>query len=144
MNQPNTPPGLSLPSPAVSAEATYGMPGGEGSVAEVRGVQQEMAATPPPQPAVQQPLYAQPLTPVTSAVPFVPAQPPAAASPATIAPADDDLDDDSLDAEWVSKAKAIVEQTQSDPYKESRALSQVKAEYLQRRHGKELKVHDTK
>ena len=55
---------------------------------------------------------------------------------------DDDLDDDSLDKEWVHKAKTIVEQTQGDPFTESRELSKLRAEYLIRRYGRHMKVDD--
>lgn len=143
MNQPNTTPGLSLPSLSAS-ESRYDAPGASASAPELLGARQEVVA----QPQTSGPTYLQPLgqqpsaaSPPTGSVQQVQAPTTKTAAPAAI---DDDLDDESLDAEWVSKAKAIVEQTQSDPYKESRALSQVRAEYLLRRHGKEIKVHDAK
>lgn len=79
---------------------------------------------------------------------FMPAPPVALNQPAQALPvqpieteavSQSDLDDEALDAEWVQKAKAIVEQTHNDPYAESNALRQVKVDYLKRRYGKELK-----
>lgn len=61
-----------------------------------------------------------------------------AAAPA--APSDADAND--LDEEWVNKAKAIVDQTKSDPFLASRELSKVKADYLRARYNKDLKVSE--
>lgn len=53
-----------------------------------------------------------------------------------------DDDDNSLDEEWVLKAKAIVEQTKADPYQQSREISKVKASYLKTHYNKDIKVAD--
>lgn len=50
----------------------------------------------------------------------------------------DDLD--LIEKEWVKKAKHIVEMTLGDPYKQSQEMSHVKADYLQKRFSKQLKV----
>ena len=63
----------------------------------------------------------------------------ATAVAATAAPINDD-DADALDQEWVNKAKAIVDQTKNDPYVESRELGKAKADYLQIRFNKQIKV----
>lgn len=55
---------------------------------------------------------------------------------------DADIDDKAIEEEWVSKAKAIVAQTQSDPYREAYELSKLKADYLSSRHNKQIKVKD--
>lgn len=109
--------------------------------------------------SVSQPVPAQPPAPVQSLAPqqvsppTAPMQPPAFVPPVQPAPMhapnsaqqsqssaqQPDLDDEALDAEWVQKARAIVEQTHNDPYAESSALSQVRTDYLKRRYGKELK-----
>jgi hypothetical protein len=57
-----------------------------------------------------------------------------------VAPTDDDLDDESVDEEWVNKAKSVVEQMHADPFTEAQALNKLKAEYLQRRFGKKIKI----
>ena len=49
-------------------------------------------------------------------------------------------DTDKIDEEWVRKAKAIVEQTKSDPYLESNEISKAKADYLRLRFNKHIKI----
>lgn len=61
---------------------------------------------------------------------------------ANATPAVADENSDALDEEWVSKAKAIVEQTKADPYIESKELSRAKADYLRIRYNKQIKVED--
>lgn len=51
-------------------------------------------------------------------------------------------DDDSLDEEWIQKAKTIVDQTKADPYQQSREISKVKASYLKTHYNKDIKVAD--
>ena len=48
-------------------------------------------------------------------------------------------DGDLIEKEWVNKAKAIVERTREDPYKQSEELTLLKADYLQKRYNKTLK-----
>ncbi|HET7302311.1 MAG TPA: hypothetical protein VFI74_03210 [Candidatus Saccharimonadales bacterium] len=130
-------PGLNLPNPAT----TNGGP---------------IPATPPPMPpqfmAPPQftPPAVQPSAPSPApAVSDAPAPSPAAAKimaaeeashPTVAATTDEDLDDESVDEEWVNKAKAVVEQMQADPYTEAQTLNKLKAEYLQRRFGKKIKI----
>ena len=49
-------------------------------------------------------------------------------------------DVDLIEKEWIFKAKAIVAQTKDDPYVQNKELSKVKAEYVKKRYGKDLKV----
>jgi hypothetical protein len=49
-------------------------------------------------------------------------------------------DVDLIEKEWVDKAKAIVEATQDDPRKQKSEISKVKAEYIQKRFNKTIKV----
>lgn len=53
-----------------------------------------------------------------------------------------DEGDDALDAEWVAKAKAVADQNRLDPFVASNALSQLKADYMQQRYGKTIKVNN--
>ncbi len=53
-----------------------------------------------------------------------------------------DDDDMSIEKECIDKAKAIVQQTSSDPFLQAKELSKVKAELLKRRYGKELKISE--
>ena len=50
-------------------------------------------------------------------------------------------DKDLIEREWVDRAKAIVEKTRDDPYRQSEELTTVKAEYLQRQYNKTLKLN---
>lgn len=63
---------------------------------------------------------------------------------ATAASNDSTTDDssDALDEQWVTKAKAIVEQTKADPYRESNELNKTKADYLRIRYNKQIKVNE--
>ena len=49
---------------------------------------------------------------------------------------------DRIEKEWIDKAKAIVAKTQDDPYAQKNAMSKVKAEYIQKRFNKTVKVDD--
>ena len=49
-------------------------------------------------------------------------------------------DSDLIEKEWVNKAKHIVEQTKEDPYNQTKELNKMKADYLQKRYAKELKL----
>jgi len=40
----------------------------------------------------------------------------------------------------VTKAKQIVEQTKDDPYKQTKEINKMKADYLKKRYAKELKL----
>lgn len=51
-------------------------------------------------------------------------------------------DEDLIEKVWVNKAKAIVNRTKEDPYQQSRELSTFKAEYIQKRYNKALKVSE--
>lgn len=53
-----------------------------------------------------------------------------------------DDDNDSLDEEWIQKAKVIVDQTKADPYQQSKEISKVKANYLKTHYNKDIKVAD--
>jgi len=52
----------------------------------------------------------------------------------------DDLD--LIEKEWVEKAKAIVAQTHSDPHAQNREMNRFKADYMQKRYGKEIKLDE--
>lgn len=83
-----------------------------------------------------------PLTP--KALPVIPLpansqQPPAGVnqSRAGFSVADDK---DVIEPEWVHKAKAIVTTTSDDPYKQSEDLTVLKADYMQKRYNKIVKL----
>jgi hypothetical protein len=49
-------------------------------------------------------------------------------------------DKDLIEKEWVNKAKAIVERTQEDPYKQSEDLTVLKADYMKKQFNKTIKL----
>jgi hypothetical protein len=59
----------------------------------------------------------------------------------TTPPVADDVD--VIEKEWVDKAKQIVDKTKTDPHQQSREVNMLKADYLKKRYGKEIKVTDT-
>jgi len=90
----------------------------------------------------------------------VPAQPQPVAQPVT-QPQDDQGDDsnppaipidapdladdvDVIEKEWVDKAKEIVGQTKEDPRKQNHNVSLLKADYMKKRYGKDIKIPDDK
>jgi hypothetical protein len=123
---PDNTPGLGLPQPSPeqggsvmgAPHTTHGR--------EIRPISLGSAQLGLPQPAIPQ----QP-------APLVPAAISTGISD-TSSSADDNSD--ALDEEWVSKAKAIVERTKSDPYLESKEISKAKADYLRLRYNKQIKV----
>lgn len=48
-------------------------------------------------------------------------------------------DADLIEKEWVQKAKQIIAKTQNDPFQQSREISLIKADYMQKRYNKVLK-----
>jgi hypothetical protein len=51
-------------------------------------------------------------------------------------------DVDLIEKEWVNKAKAIVDSTKDDPYKQNKELNRVKADYIKKRYNKDLMVSE--
>ncbi len=49
-------------------------------------------------------------------------------------------DNDKIEKEWVNKVKQIVERTRNDPYRQNEELTVVKADYMQQRYNKTIKV----
>lgn len=82
---------------------------------------------------------------------YAPQSTPNAAPSAPVQPAmhmqpgpETDGDDASVDAEWVGRAKELVQQYRLDPYLQSRELSKLKAQYLKARYNKDIKVSEDK
>lgn len=51
-------------------------------------------------------------------------------------------DKDVIEPEWVDKAERIVAKTRHDPYEQAKALNALKADYIHKRYGKDVKVVD--
>ena len=131
-NQFNLPPPIAQAPAAPSAESA--LPPVEQSLApspEAAGNQQQPPALSvlPPDDATQ-----------AASLPF--SQPaPQAAAPAPLAATQAaSASEDALTKEMVQKAKNIVLHTALDPFEQNKQLAAVKAEFLQKRYGKVLKV----
>jgi hypothetical protein len=93
------------------------------------------------------------LPPANGALPAIPEVPPAAQStpPApnggakqaadVSAPAMAD-DGDLIEKEWVHKVKQVVHATAHDPYEQNRQFTKLKADYMQKRYGKSIKLDE--
>ncbi|HWZ65900.1 MAG TPA: hypothetical protein VNX65_03835 [Patescibacteria group bacterium] len=49
-------------------------------------------------------------------------------------------DQDLIESVWVKKAKMIVRETKGDPYLQETKVSQLQADYLKKRYGKDVKL----
>src|SRR5689334_4967391 len=66
----------------------------------------------------------------------VPTQP---SAPTNQTPAVAD-DNDLIEKEWVAQVKQVLQKNAGNPYEQSRQLTQLKADYMQKRYGKDIKV----
>jgi hypothetical protein len=109
----------------------------------------EVAAAPEAAPGKRPPQVT--AVPTDTPQPLPPAAPVTATSqsddqPAVATAVDPDTpaaDTDRIEKQWVHKAKAIVEQTQDDPYKQKSEMSKVKAEYIKKRYNKIIRADET-
>jgi hypothetical protein len=51
-------------------------------------------------------------------------------------------DGDLIEKAWVQKAKAIVEQTKNDPFRQNAEINKVKKDYIQKRYNVDVKLSD--
>lgn len=130
--------GLNLPQPVEGAPS----PSSSGetispAVETMHGAGERIAASSPPAAAA-------PLTPSMqpAVIPSLPTNIPVAADNTTVATPAVANDTDLIEKEWVNKAKQIVEQTREDPYSQSKELTKFKAEYMQKRYNKALKLSE--
>lgn len=49
-------------------------------------------------------------------------------------------DTDLIEKEWVEKAKEIVARTRQDPYLQNKEVERMKADYMKKRYGKDIKI----
>ncbi|OYX39842.1 hypothetical protein B7Z00_00275 [Candidatus Saccharibacteria bacterium 32-50-10] len=47
-------------------------------------------------------------------------------------------DDDLIEKEWVDKAKKVIALTKGNPYEQARAIAALQADYLKKRHNREI------
>ena len=48
-------------------------------------------------------------------------------------------DDDLIEAEWIKRAKQVVEETSADPYLQEMRVSELQSDYLKKRYGMDVK-----
>ena len=84
------------------------------------------------------PGIAPPMMPPTPQSPALVAHVTPVLSPDTTPTVAEDVD--LIEKEWVEKAKAIVEKTRNDPYAQNQELNRFKADYMQKRYNKEIKI----
>lgn len=134
--QPEKSPGLALPQPSVERGGIFA-----GASQSAYGSPEVASATPEMAPGPTAPIVAvAPLQATPQAVPQMPIQSTDAQQSSLPGGSTASDDTDALDEEWVNKAKAIVERTKEDPYIESKELSKAKADYLNVRYNKQIKV----
>lgn len=123
--------GIQLPAPVEQAAGT----GPERPAAAPEQVTQPAQAAPAASQVV--PPVAVPATPPVMP-PTPPTPSPTSGAPTASLAASDDTD--LIEKEWVDKAKAIVDRTRNDPYKQSEELTMVKADYMKKRYNKTIKL----
>lgn len=133
-NTPNVP-SFEMPPPPAGGPAAPEKSREQGI--EQGGPAKEAAPRAPAQ--AQPPAPAMPL-PADDSLAAAPPPPPPVLTHAP--PADDSpaADTDRIEKEWVEKAKNIVAQSRDDPYKQKNQLDRVKADYIQKRFKKTIKV----
>lgn len=87
------------------------------------------------------------MPPPVAGVPMTPPQ--AATAAAEVAPAAAEVaappmadDGDLIEKEWVHKVKQVVHGTAHDPYEQNRQFTKLKADYMQKRYGKSIKLDE--
>jgi hypothetical protein len=72
-------------------------------------------------------------------IPLLQNQPSGPQDPQAIAIPDEAEEVDLIEKEWILKAKEIVEHTADDPYLQQQQMSHLKADYISKRYGREVK-----
>jgi len=49
-------------------------------------------------------------------------------------------DGDLIEKEWINRVRHIISSTRNDPYKQSEQLAALRAEYMKKRYGKDIKL----
>lgn len=108
-----------------------------------QGAAQPASQAAMPSVPMPQPVGGMPPSQDASAATQQPSQQPAtqnSASPAGQAATADD--GDVIEKEWVLRVRQIIAETAQDPYQQNKQLTELKAEYMQKRYGKTIKLSD--
>ncbi len=132
--------GFNMPLPNQNSAADQGEKAAlqpESQPTSAAGVQ-----APPAHPQAQTPFVPPPL-PIIPSSPATQSTQPSVPTPIPVNSVPDSADDsDLIEREWVSKAKYIVETSRDDPRLQNKEISKLKADYIQKRYNKQLKVSD--
>lgn len=120
------------PQPSFELPPLPGESGGDYAPAPEVGPSKQPIPHPAQQPLAQAPAQPVPIAPVQAPVQAQGSQPATSGITAD--------DNDLIEKEWVLKAKQIVAATKDDPHTQNKELGKMKAEYLKKRYGKEIKV----
>jgi len=131
-------PNLPLPEPAAVANSPVYEQAPVWQTPEFGPPAAPKAATQPAAPSFTIPA-ADPVGPMPPATPVPQAATTTQSMTATPATA---ADDDLIEKEWVIKAKQIVASALEDPYQQNRQLAALKADYMQKRYGKTIKLSE--
>jgi hypothetical protein len=137
----NYQPGPDLPMPNQGAVNPIGadhIPGGPNKAETTASAEVSANAPPNPIPPMGPSPLAPPPMPTPTAGPAVPTPIPIPVNDAPPMADDTDL----IEKEWVNKAKYIVEATRSDPHLLNKEMNKFKADYIQKRYNKQLKVDE--
>lgn len=135
-----------LPQVRPSSETMPHIPGGVEYFPDGTTRSPEIAPAPERQPSqVERAPRPQPVAPAAQAADIAIPQIPAPIIP-TVPAVDDPLadipaiaaDDDLIEKEWVDKAKKIISLTRGNPYEQAKAIATLQADYLKKRHNREV------
>lgn len=136
-----------LPQVRPSSETMPHIPGGVEYFPDGTTRSPEVMLAPERQPSqVERAPQSQPVAPAVDASSIAVPQVPAPMAPA--APVVDNTllggtpaiaaDDDLIEKEWVDKAKKIISLTRGNPYEQAKAIAGLQADYLKKRHNREV------
>jgi hypothetical protein len=126
----NLPPAMPNQLPQVGPnQAPYANPEASGFSAEQAGYAAPAGAIPMP-----------PIQPVMPIYPTQPGPMPAVGQTTQSVVPDPTSDADLIEKAWVLKAKQIIEGTKEDPFQQSRNLTILKADYMQKNFNKSIKL----
>lgn len=137
--QPESSPGQRYPEkmPAPQVESSYEIPPNfsspeieSGSSAE-RAEQRSVVELAPPPPPVAPPVQSVAMPTVTAPAPVAPPQQPSQ-NPVSAS------DDDTIEKEWVVRAKQVIAQTKDNPYAREKAIGELQRDYLMKRYGRQI------
>lgn len=91
--------------------------------------------------ALPTPATGQTAAPLAGPLPPAPSQSAVSTTTDVVVP-DAAEDNDLIEKEWVAKAKQIIETTRDDPYLQSQEMTNFKADYIQKRYNKSIKMSE--